>query len=311
MSLMKKDDWLLAVANHRRRIMPWANDRRQRGSLGSKHPVYDFLFDYYSFRPSQLLRWTPGFGVLLEQATAGSFEGAHEFDLCDRGLILRAERFPAHRRPYLNWALHYLQRISERPPHLGCFGLHEWAMVYGDERPRHESVPLRLSRRDINQCCESLGLRCTHYDAYRFFTVAAQPLNALPLSREATPRHDQPACVHVTMDLYKFSYKIAPFSSSAIVADTFELALAAREIDMRASPYDLLPFGLEPIAIETPEGRKQYTALQRDLFERSVPLRERLIAEYHQLRTALELSAPRIPEAATQDETFCEGTRYT
>ena len=33
--------------------------RRQRGV---KHPVHDFLFTYYSFRPAQLRRWSPGFG---------------------------------------------------------------------------------------------------------------------------------------------------------------------------------------------------------------------------------------------------------
>ena len=33
-----------------------------------KHPVHDFLFTYYSFRPAQLRRWSPGYGVVLADA---------------------------------------------------------------------------------------------------------------------------------------------------------------------------------------------------------------------------------------------------
>ncbi len=32
---------------------------------GVAHPVYDFLFTYYSLRPRQLRVWHPGYGVVL------------------------------------------------------------------------------------------------------------------------------------------------------------------------------------------------------------------------------------------------------
>jgi hypothetical protein len=47
---------------------------------------------------------------------------------------------------------------------------------------------------------------------------------------------------------------------------------------MRASPYDLSAWGLEPVRIETAEGRRIYEMEQRRLAEAALPLRERLIA---------------------------------
>ena len=41
------------------------------------------------------------------------------------------------------------------------------------------------------------------------------------------------------MDLYKWAYKLGPLVESELVMDCLELAADARELDMRASPYDL------------------------------------------------------------------------
>jgi hypothetical protein len=79
------------------------------------------------------------------------------------------------------------------------------------------------------------------------------------------------------MDLYKWTYKLAPFSPSELVADAFALAREIRELDMRASPYDLRALGFEPVTIETPEGRAEYEALQREFSRRAEPIRARLI----------------------------------
>jgi hypothetical protein len=79
------------------------------------------------------------------------------------------------------------------------------------------------------------------------------------------------------MDLYKWAFKFAPFIPSELIADCFALARDIREIDMRASPYDLAPLGFPPIRIETPEGRTEYEAHQRDFAARSQPLRAQLI----------------------------------
>ena len=46
---------------------------------------------------------------------------------------------------------------------------------------------------------------------------------------------------------------------------------------MRAAPYDLADLGLDPVRIETPEGKQEYAAAQRDFAERGAPLRARLV----------------------------------
>jgi hypothetical protein len=224
--------------------------------------------------------------VLLEGATPADL-GWGEFIPLDGGLVLLPGAFPAHRVPYLRWANTYLEAVREREPSFSCFGLHEWAMVYRDPNVRHPYVPMRLTRAETDAVVESQPLRCTHYDAFRFFTTAAVPLNRYPLTRAATAESDQPGCLHVTMDLYRFSYKIGPFCPSALLADAFELAMATREVDMRASPYDLSGYGFAPVKIETREGREEYVELQRVLSRRAEPVRERLLAVYRELLARL------------------------
>src|SRR4051812_34145578 len=78
------------------RVRPWAEDRIRRMSRREKHPVYDFLFEYYSFRPAHLLRWSPGVNVVLDGATLGEL-GWAEFSPLGNGLVLLPSVFPAHR----------------------------------------------------------------------------------------------------------------------------------------------------------------------------------------------------------------------
>ena len=42
-------------------------------------------------------------------------------------------------------------------------------MVYRTESIRHGQWLLRVTSRQISEIVESLGPRCTHYDAFRFF----------------------------------------------------------------------------------------------------------------------------------------------
>ncbi len=88
------------------------------------------------------------------------------------------------------------------------------------------------------------------------------------------------------MDLYKWAFKLAPYSSSELVADCFALARDIRTLDMQASPYDLQSLGYEPVCVETPDGRAEYESRQREFTRRAAPLREKLIA------LCRELTAP-------------------
>ncbi len=254
----------------------------ERAARHDKHPVYDFFFEYYSFRPAHLLRWTPGFGVL---APRDSIAWA-EFESTEGGAILHASAFPDHRVSYLKWACEYLEAVQTREAWFACMGLHEWAMVFRDPNVRHPYVPLRLSRSETDVVVESQPLRCTHYDAFRFFTAEAAPRNRWPLTRATTTEHDQPGCIHANMDLYKFAYKVAPFLPWELTASAFEVAVTAREIDMRASPYDLSGYGFAPLRIETREGREEYVDLQRAIAARAAPVRAALLAGYRALLAA-------------------------
>ena len=282
MPVIPREKWEAAREAYLERVRPWVSDRLCRMSRQQKHPVHDFLFEYYSFRPAHLMRWTPGFGVTLGGATREDVNWS-EFELSDSGLSLAASAFPEHRVSYLRWAVEYLGAIHDREPAFSCIGAHEWAMVYRDPNVRHPYVPFRFSREETDAVVESQPLRCSHYDAFRFFTPAAVPRNRWELTRAATTEHDQPGCLHVNMDLYRFAYKIAPFCRSELVADAFEVALMAREIDMRASPYDLSAYGFTPVKIETAEGRAEYAELQREVYRRAQPVRERLLGVYRKL----------------------------
>ena len=149
-------------------------------------------------------------------------------------------------------------------------------MVYRAEAVRYESLPLRLSPEGIAATLESLPVRCSHFDAFRFFTPAAVPLNRLQPTREMSPQIEQTGCLHANMDLYKWSFKLSPWCPSELMADAFDLARDIRALDMRASPYDLTAFGYEAVPIETPAGRADYERQQRHFAERARPIRERL-----------------------------------
>ena len=99
---------------------------------------------------------------------------------------------------------------------------------------------------------EAHPIRCSHFDAFRFFTPPAVDRNRLQYAQE-TASWSSRSCLHAGMDLYKWAYKLSPATPGELVADCFELAVEIRELDMQASPYDLREHGYEPVAIETPE----------------------------------------------------------
>jgi hypothetical protein len=279
--VLDDETWGPRARAHAERIDAWTAGRRVRAGRGERHPVEDFLFEYYPTRPAQLRRWHPGLGVGLTGCTTLSEDAAYRRAVVDGVNVITVDpaRF-AGRRDGLAWVEGLVRRSAGTPARWGCFGLHEWAMVYGLEQHevRHESWPLRLAPEQIRDVVDEQGLHCTHYDAYRFFTPQAVPLNDHAPSRETQPELDQPGCLHATMDLYKWASKYSALVGSDLVADCFGLALEARTLDMDAAPYDLRALGREPVRVETTEGRAEYVRRQRELSERSAPLRTRLSA---------------------------------
>src|SRR5690606_19827763 len=153
-----------------------------------------------------------------------------------------------------------------------------WAMVYrqSSDEVRHNAHPLRFPPEEIARIVESGPGCCTHFDAFRFFTAPARPLNRHQPTRDTTTQLDQRGCLHANMDLYKWAYKLSPYTPAELLADCFELARNIREVDMRASPYDLRHLGYAPIPIETAAGRVEYEQQQRSFSRRGDPLRVRL-----------------------------------
>jgi hypothetical protein len=267
--------WRARAAAHRARVERWTGPRRERRRRREAHPVLDFLFTYYSHRPAQLRRWHPGAGVTLAGASVEDL--GRDYRATAAGATLDTAAVRGRRTGSIAWIRSLLASTARRPAQFGCFGMHEWAMVYrAADLRRHEAWPLRLSAEATARVVEERGVRCSHFDAFRFFTPPARPLNLLTPTRERQHELEQPGCLHANMDLYKWAYKLSPLVPSELVADAFALARDVRTLDMRASPYDLAGLGLAPVRVETPEGRAEYAVAQRAFAQRAAPLRRRL-----------------------------------
>ncbi|MDN5821637.1 MAG: 3-methyladenine DNA glycosylase [Brachybacterium sp.] len=286
---------------HEERADALTASHRARRARGEKHAVEDFLFTYYPFSAARLRRWHPGWEL--------AYDGKADVDEAGTSLIADVDE-AGHRSWYLDTsddqpgpvvrrradvarfldergdALGFMSRLlsasslTRRRPEFGCFGLHEWAMVHRvvDGEQRHEDLPLRLSPAETDAVVERERLVCSHIDAFRFFTPSAAPRNALEPTRASQVQNDNPACLHVGMDLYKWAMKLTPLVPSSLVLDCFEHARETRVLDMEASPYDVRPLGYGVVAIETPAGKAEYVRRQRALAARADALRQQLSA---------------------------------
>ena len=279
------EDWIERSRAHAERADRLTAAHRARRSSGTRHVVEDFLFEYYNTRPSRLRRWHPGAGLALEPASGGpgpqaawrwyrtDGDGVVDFD---------AGAFLADRGDTVRFVHRLLTATASRPAFTGCFGLHEWAMVYRQEDRRH-ALPLRLGQAGTDAVVEAHPVRCTHVDAFRFFTPEAVPLNRVQPTRATQAELEQPGCLHAAMDCHKWAGKLGPAVPGDLALDCFELARDVRRLDMQASPYDLSAYGHAPVAIETPEGKAEYVHRQRQFAVRAAGLRDALIGVCEEL----------------------------
>jgi hypothetical protein len=281
---LPREVWAALAAAHEARVDAWVAPHLERRRRGERHPVEDFLFTYYTLRPAALRRWHPGYGVALEDAP--EYAGAKGYG-AERPVTVSAAHLVAL-RPLLQATRALMSATASRPAFTGCFGMHEWAMVYRQpqEDVRHARWPLRLGARGTDDVVESHRVACSHFDAYRFFTEAARPRNTLRPGRDDRSAFEQPGCLHAGMDLYKHAYRLVPLVASELVADCFAFARDVRALDMRASPYDLSSLGYAPVPVETAAGKQRYVAAQRGFAQRAAPLRARLLAECERLIAA-------------------------
>ena len=274
-NLLDEANWIAREQRHHERVERFVRPHLQRARTGEAHPVWDFLFTYYRLRPRQLRVWHPGFGVVLGGESARRYLGRSGYVHHSDGITASHEQL-ASRADTVRFISRLLRATAARAVRLNCFGMHEWAMVYKAPTMRHAQVPLRLGGVGTDAVLESMPLRCSHFDAFRFFTSPAARRNVSELTRVTQISTEQPGCIHAAMDCYKWAYKLGLLVDSELVMDCLELAADAHELDMRASPYDLRDYGFEPIAIETPGGRAEYVRTQQDIAERAAPLRATL-----------------------------------
>ena len=271
--VMDAPEWRAAAAAHEVRAGGYADPFAQRRARHEVHPVEDFLFTYYTLKPGQFKRWHPGAGVILldapERASWRFYRPATEQELLAAGCTPEQARaqaeaasavtvdvtdFVDRRATALAFTHEILRNTAAKKGQFGCFGMHEWAMAYKsvENNIRHDYLELRLGAEGTDRVVESHRIRCSHFDAFRFFMPQVAPMN-------------------------KWAYKLLPLVDSALVMDCFDLAWDARELDMRAAPYEIRAWGYEPIPVETAEGKAEYVRIQRGLSERSIGLRERLL----------------------------------
>lgn len=300
LQILSSREWRAQTAAHEERAgtyaLPFA-DRRERGHV---HPVEDFLFTYYTLKPGQFMRWHPGAGVILmdaaERLSWKYYRPATASELLKAGMPLMEARriadsgtavtvdhqlFSQERASALNFTRTLVANTAEKPGAFSCFGLHEWAMAYKSEENniRHDYLQLRLGAQGTDEVVETHKIKCSHFDAFRFFMPQATELNELQPTRQEQKDMEQPSCLHANMDLYKWAYKLLPVVDSGLLMECFELAKDIREVDMKASPYDLRDWGYDPIAIETPEGKAHYVQLQKEFAQRAQKLRQKLLAK--------------------------------
>ncbi len=287
--ILTRSEWLPEYQRHQRRVEEQTQAHLERRAAGKRHPVWDFMFTYYPTTPGQLSHWSPGCNTTLldvrdDELTHLKFftrtkDAAGDADSAvlskSATLAFNAAAYNEKRGKSRDFISALLRKTQANPTQFNCFGLHEWAMVYR-ETPRHPE-PLRLGAAGTNQVVEDHSIKCTHYDAYRFFTKAARPLNANTPSRATQPEFEQPGCLHANMDLYKWASKFGEIIPGELWLDCFELACDVRQLDMEASPYDLAEWGFRPVAIETKAGKAEYVARQRALAVRAAELRVRLL----------------------------------
>lgn len=278
-SVLTTAEWQARALAHVERVQRWTQPYRERRSRGEAHPVYDFLFQYYSYSGGRLETWHPSAHEHLidspearERFSGPAYHVLNGVIRRNMGALLPTEG------ETLQQVLHVLRTTRDRAPNFGCYGMHEWAMVYGGHDIRHAGIaPLRLSQEDVDALVESRPVACSHFDAFRFFAPAARPMNRIPLTWHTRYEMEQPGCIHANMDLYRWAYTAMPWIGSDLLWDCFELATTLRVLDMQAGPYDLRAFGFDPVRIETPDGREEYQQRQREMSARGGVLRTRLI----------------------------------
>lgn len=169
-------DWRSEAINHidtmDNLLYPPGGTVKSRSHLVKQHPIYNFLHTYYRYSTKNIKKYSPGLGILmvdvaadeeylnqkfLKTSAAGTIffllimdlftkrlqQSNFFFRICDLGLG-SFYQLPRGESPdstfgwiTLSNTRNILHSTSKRQPFFGCFGLHEWAMLYSGRRFEH------------------------------------------------------------------------------------------------------------------------------------------------------------------------------
>lgn len=315
--IITKHEFLQLSVNYRNilesLIYPVEGDSlKQRQHAVKSHPIYNFLHTYYKYSVESLYCYSPGINISISgliNDNSNSVSRKYLYTASNDVMYYSPSLFPSQSSERLksNVKQYYEIQLNSimKKPNFYCFGLHEWAMLYSGRLtadgkeceptrlPKHQQLDIRTSQEVIDDLVESNLLKCSHFDAWRFFHVNAQPMNQIPvLSRSSQPQNEQAGCIHATMDLFKYAYSLYPLVSSDLLIKCLQIAIRARIIDMRASPYDVSKYDVcaVPICVETMDGRREYSRLQENLYNDALPCRIELLEIYKHAVESLESS---------------------
>jgi hypothetical protein len=223
---LMRQDWVQTAKSERLRV----NSLLKSGIYQDKnHPIYNFIFVYFFFNQKILFQYSPGMNTTIEldqdYDKLFSLNLAPELQPIEAQSKTLAISFSEKKisKKFLQRTLQILKSVQSKLPSFWCFGLHEWAMQYHSSQlapspstksSSFQSLPLRVSPEQIESLINPPSsaiqppiprLRCTHFDAIRFFTPSSLPLNVISPTptRNTVDQFDQPGCIHVNMDLFK------------------------------------------------------------------------------------------------------------
>jgi hypothetical protein len=144
--LTSRAAWRNQANEHRQIVSQWTSGRLSRRAIGEKHPVDDFLFDYYPISPAKLASWFPTFDEALEAQSQDYSDFNERIYAFNGGCIALRSSWLVEHEPKAQYAVEFLSRVATREAKIGCHALHEWAMVLEVDAVRHTDWPLRLTQ---------------------------------------------------------------------------------------------------------------------------------------------------------------------
>ena len=178
LSRLDPEQWTARADEYVERAKTIRGPARQPGRVGEPHPVWDFLFSYYSLRPRQLRCWHPGYGVLLTGGEAIRRYGDRRgYTAADAGVTVS----DAYLRSRLDTISFVARPAGGDGAAAGAAELLRAARM-GDGLPRRRGAPragpAAVGRRGHRRRRRSRGCRA----------AAVQPLRRVPLLHAQTRR---------------------------------------------------------------------------------------------------------------------------